>query len=191
MYLQVTLFERFPFPLKRLTVNIFRFFFFLAGYAWLVLGGSLLLPFTIISITYGKIFLVANRHAQQLRRLPNVYNNYHYKRRSYDIKAARTIAVVIGTFVCCWIPFCVISVLYGYRLPINIAIGNTTKWLAYLNALLNPVVYSFLDKQIRNVVLKRVICWKSSNVNSQDYRSNVSLTQLRDMSLRRPSLTQK
>ena len=137
-------------------------------------------------MAYGKIFQVASRHARDLRRLPNLSYSEHHKRTSHDLKAARTIAVVIGTFVCCWIPFCVLSVLYGYNLPIDITIGNATKWLAYLNALLNPVVYSCLDKQLRNIVLKRVICWNRYHNTTRSQLSSVCAMQLRENSTKLP-----
>jgi len=82
-----------------------------------------------------------------------------YKRVSRDLKAAKTISIVIGTFVCCWAPFMVLGVCYAYSVKVPFEFANITKWSTYCNALLNPLVYSFVDKQLRSLVIKVMLCY--------------------------------
>ncbi|EDO38613.1 predicted protein, partial [Nematostella vectensis] len=124
--------------------------YFIAVYAWFVLFASFIIPFIVILAAYTKIFKVAMTHARDITRHTSYSRDEKFHRVSRDLKAAKTISVVIGTFVCCWAPFMVVSVCYAYFM-VNMQVGNFTKWLAYLNALLNPLVYSCVDKQLRTI----------------------------------------
>ena len=84
----------------------------------------------------------------------NVSREEQYRSVLGDVKAARTIGVVIGTFFCCWLPFILISVVFAF-IPVNLEFANFTKWLTYINALLNPLVYSLLDRELRGLIFKR------------------------------------
>ncbi|XP_020893989.1 D(5)-like dopamine receptor [Exaiptasia diaphana] len=130
-------------------------------YALFVLMASFVLPLIVIVVTYSKIFCVARKHAREMVRRSSISQetSEKFKRVSRDLKAAKTISVVIGTFVFCWAPFLILSVCYAYKVKIHMDVANITKWMAYTNALLNPLVYSFVDKQLRSLVIKVIICY--------------------------------
>lgn len=123
-------------------------------YAIFVLCVSFLLPSMVIIALYSIMFKVAQHHYNNISRARNLTDQEKYKTVSRDLKAARTIAVVIGTFVCCWLPFMVVSICFAF-INVDLKVANLTKWLTYINALLNPVVYSCLDKQLRRIIAKR------------------------------------
>ncbi|KAL9962407.1 hypothetical protein ACROYT_G031508 [Oculina patagonica] len=128
---------------------------FQGGYAIFVMFASFLLPLFIIIAAYGSMFRVAMRHTRDPARRQESKNHHCYKEVKRHLKAAKTIAFVIGTFLCCWAPFIIVSVCYAfYELDPNGA--SVAKWLAYLNAVLNPVVYTCVDKQLRRLVWKRL-----------------------------------
>ena len=116
---------------------------------------SFLLPLFIIIAAYGSMFRVAMRHTRDQSRRQEVKNHHFYKEVKRHLKAAKTIAFVIGTFLCCWAPFIIVSVCYAFY-ELNPNGASVAKWLAYLNAVLNPVVYTCVDKQLRRLVLKRL-----------------------------------
>lgn len=130
--------------------------FFLLAYALFVMCASFLLPLFIIIAAYGSMFRVAMRHTRDQTHRANAECQRHHNRFKRDLKAAKTIGFVIGTFLCCWAPFIFVSVAYAFFPEINQVYASFTKWLSYLNAVLSPVVYTCVDKQLRCLVWKRL-----------------------------------
>lgn len=66
------------------------------------------------------------------------------KRLSLEIKAAKTVAIVTGCFIFCWLGF---SILYGlsFVYQSNEIVWSIVFWLGYLNSALNPVIYVSLN----------------------------------------------
>ncbi|KXJ28719.1 Alpha-1A adrenergic receptor [Exaiptasia diaphana] len=75
------------------------------GYQFLIAFASFFVPLMAMLVMYARIFAVARRQARLITK------NLSYKT---DIKAAKTIAVVIGAFVVCWLPFFVIIIGYAF-----------------------------------------------------------------------------
>lgn len=70
-------------------------------------------------------------------------------------KAARTLTVVTGTFVCCWLPFFVVATLrpvYGQQFPHLLT--SVILWLGYVNSLLNPMIYTLFNPDFRHAFRK-------------------------------------
>ncbi|EDO47619.1 predicted protein, partial [Nematostella vectensis] len=101
---------------------------------------SFLCPLTVMVVMYLRIYLVAR---YQVRRIGRNYMT--------DVKAAKTIAVVIGVFVACWTPFFVIIICYAHHPGFNVTKTtlNVVKWMEYLNSCLNPVIYTCLNRNYR------------------------------------------
>ena len=115
------------------------------NYLWFVSTVSFFLPLAIMLVMYARIYLVARYQAKRIGR------NY-----ATDIKAAKTIAVVIGGFVVCWLPFFIYVLSWANlnRHPLPITFLNVAKWLEYLNSCLNPVIYTCLNRTYRNAFKK-------------------------------------
>lgn len=150
-----------------------RTIFFIPGYALFVMSASFLLPLIIIIAAYGSMYRVARRHARNQTHGPSAISHQHYKAFKSNLKAAKTIAFVIGTFLCCWAPFIFVSICFVYCESINPDGASVAKWLSYLNAVLNPVVYTCVDKHLRGLVRKRLSLCLAKTVwsNSTEERS--------------------
>nr|QVK46034.1 G protein-coupled receptor [Proales similis] len=66
-----------------------------------------------------------------------------------ESKAAKTLAIVVGGFILCWLPFFIMYVLEAIYGPVSKALFDWINWLGYLNSAINPIIYAFYSKQFR------------------------------------------
>ena len=83
---------------------------------------------------------------------------------SRDLKAARTITVLVGLFLGCWSP---VAAFYIYINTKKVDIYLDPKWtyihdafmlLSFLNAALDPILYSLLNQELRRNIKKLLFC---------------------------------
>uniref|UniRef100_A0A8D2B220 5-hydroxytryptamine receptor 1D n=1 Tax=Sciurus vulgaris TaxID=55149 RepID=A0A8D2B220_SCIVU len=74
-------------------------------------------------------------------------------------KATKTLGVILGAFIVCWLPFFVVSLV----LPIcrdscwiHPALFDFFTWLGYLNSLINPIIYTVFNEDFRQAFQKVV-----------------------------------
>lgn len=122
------------------------------GYQYFVFIASFALPLLFMIAMYSRIYIVARRQARRIGR------NRNY---TTDVKAAKTIAVVIGAFVFCWAPFFVSVLGYIYDTEFYpMFIYKGVKWLEYLNSCLNPILYTCLNKTYRRAFKRLFTRWR-------------------------------
>lgn len=122
-------------------------------YPTLVFVVSFLLPLSVMIYSYSRIFLAA---LHQARRIQPMRQAFYFKR---EIKAAKTLAIVMGAFIVCWTPFFVMNILVQfvtfYAPPI---VTLAIKLLHYGNSALNPVIYSSSNRDFRHKILRVLPC---------------------------------
>lgn len=75
-------------------------------------------------------------------------------------KAAKTLAIITGAFVMCWLPFFILALLMplcGDACIISDYIMSFALWLGYFNSTLNPVIYTIFSPEFR-MAFKRILC---------------------------------
>uniref|UniRef100_A0A914S4Y3 G-protein coupled receptors family 1 profile domain-containing protein n=1 Tax=Parascaris equorum TaxID=6256 RepID=A0A914S4Y3_PAREQ len=77
------------------------------------------------------------------------------KHLSLEIKAAKTVAIVTGCFIFCWLGF---SILYGFAIETNPIIWSILFWLGYLNSALNPIIYTLFNREFRMCFKQLLTC---------------------------------
>ena len=114
------------------------------NYLHFVSAMSFFLPLSLVIVMYTVIFVVVKIQVQRI-------GSAGGKEHANEMKAAKTIAVVIGAFVICWLPFFVIVVGHAndptFRYPMEVY--NMFKWMEYLNSCLNPVIYTCMNRTYR------------------------------------------
>ncbi|KAI1715077.1 7 transmembrane receptor (rhodopsin family) domain-containing protein [Ditylenchus destructor] len=103
------------------------------------------------------------------------------KRLSLEIKAAKTVAIVTGCFIFCWLGF---SILYGlsFTYQSNEIVWSIVFWLGYLNSALNPVIYTVFNREFRTCFKRLLTCNHmifGNRGNNQNHMYNSYNSQLR------------
>ena len=84
------------------------------------------------------------------------------KFRSRTRNSARTLGLIIGGFVFCWLPFFVIATIMPFcsvcqgELPAFVP--SVVLWLGYSNSLINPAIYAIWDKNFRRSFRRLTHC---------------------------------
>ena len=104
--------------------------------------------------SYSRIFLAA---VHQVRRIQPIRQAFYFKR---EIKAAKTLALVMGAFIVCWTPFFVINIVvrFSQGFYVKPIVTLAIKWLHYGNSALNPVIYSSTNRDFRNKIVRVLPC---------------------------------
>lgn len=93
-------------------------------------------------------------------------------------KAAKTLAIITGAFVVCWMPFFVIAVLLpicAEECHISPVIVSLCLWLGYFNSTLNPILYTIFNQDFRNA-FTRILCGRRNSVRRRNRRMGLRET---------------
>ncbi|XP_026329544.1 5-hydroxytryptamine receptor-like [Hyposmocoma kahamanoa] len=73
-------------------------------------------------------------------------------------KAAKTLAIITGAFVACWLPFFVLAILVPTcNCEVSPVLTSFSLWLGYFNSTLNPVIYTVFSPEFRHA-FQRLLC---------------------------------
>ncbi|NWX04387.1 GP119 protein, partial [Caloenas nicobarica] len=102
---------------------------------------------------YCDMLKIASVHVQHIRQVEHagLAGGCPPSRTTSDMKAMRTVAVLIGCFTLSWLPFFIASVVQTVCsgcFPHNV-IENCLWLLGLCNSLLNPLLYSYWQKDVR------------------------------------------
>lgn len=117
-------------------------------YELMVVISCFFVPLIIMCTTYRFIFKTARFQARQIALMIN--GNVKNFLLASEMRAAKTLAVVMGAFVISWGPFFIINIVYGFCTrcvtPDSVVVA---KWMHYSNSVFNPIVYACMTKEFR------------------------------------------
>uniref|UniRef100_A0A3Q3Q0D5 G-protein coupled receptors family 1 profile domain-containing protein n=1 Tax=Monopterus albus TaxID=43700 RepID=A0A3Q3Q0D5_MONAL len=121
----------------------------------------LIIPITVIIVLYIRVFVVAVSQARAMRsHIAAVTLKSSVSAKKSELKAARTLGVVIAVFLLCICPyFC--TTLIGEFTLVSAASGAFVICLFYFNSCLNPLIYAlfypWFRKSIKHVVTLQIL----------------------------------
>jgi len=77
--------------------------------------------------------------------------------KARERKAARTLAIITGSFVVCWLPFFILALVRPFcadQCSYPPLLVSVIGWLGYFNSLLNPIIYTVFNPDFRSAFRK-------------------------------------
>ncbi|KAK3736745.1 hypothetical protein QZH41_006493 [Actinostola sp. cb2023] len=133
-----------------------------------------IVPLVVMVICYVKIYQAARYQIKKM--IFTVEGKPKRFLLSRELKAAKTVGVVIGAFIVCWCPFFVLNLVYGLCIkcrPIPNAAILVAKWMHYVNSVLNPIIYACMNKDFRSA-FKKILVYICAFVMRKDYHDVLS-----------------
>lgn len=102
---------------------------------------------------------------RQLRLLPNGQPDGKSRKKeraafNREHKTAKTLAIVIGCFSACWLPFFTIYLTEPFcDCSFNFHLLGFVTWLGYVNSVFNPFIYALYNKEFA-LAFRRLLTWK-------------------------------
>lgn len=101
---------------------------------------------------------------QDLHHTPTKERNIIKIKREH--KAARTLGIIMGAFILCWLPFFlwyISTSLCGQEMcPCPDIVVTIMFWIGYFNSTLNPLIYAYFNRDFREAfknTLQWAFCW--------------------------------
>ncbi|XP_061697941.1 trace amine-associated receptor 13c-like [Syngnathoides biaculeatus] len=120
------------------------------------------LPLSIIITLYLRVFVVAVIQARAMRshvKCVKLQHSASFRAKSSELKAARTLGVLVLVFLVCFCPYYIVSLVAE-----NENLGSLTKYVLDLygfNSCVNPLIYAFFypwfRKAVKQIVSLRIV----------------------------------
>lgn len=97
-------------------------------------------------------------HDVDYHHTPTKQSNISKMKREH--KAARTLGIIMGTFILCWLPFFLWYVITSLCSTCDNpdAVVTIVFWIGYFNSTLNPLIYAYFNRDFREAFKNTLQC---------------------------------
>ncbi|KAM9311514.1 alpha-1B adrenergic receptor [Gastrophryne carolinensis] len=162
--------------------------------------GSFYIPLIVILVMYCRVYVVAKRITKNLEagmmkekmdskeltlrihcrnmnddsKNPQPRGSLSLKllKFSREKKAAKTLGIVVGLFILCWLPFFTALPLVSiFQLTPPETVEKVIFWLGYFNSCINPIIYPCSSKEFKRAFIRILKCQWKTRRQSITYKS--------------------
>lgn len=136
---------------------------------------SFYLPLVLMMILYTGVFLKIRQQSKLFKSNHSVLIDKkgdgnecvrkrpigHSHQSASEAKVTKTLAIIMGVFVACWLPFFIIYIIRSQLSNPSSISDNFLDifiWLGYFNSALNPILYAILNKNFRIAFSDILVC---------------------------------
>ncbi|XP_077054428.1 lysophosphatidic acid receptor 2b isoform X2 [Siphateles boraxobius] len=137
---------------------------------WAVLN---LLIFMVMVAVYTRIFIYVRRKNHRMSQ-----HTSQVKHKETVVNLMKTVVLILGCFVVCWTPGLVLLLLDGLCKSCDVlTYEKFFLVMAECNSFMNPIIYSYRDKDMRNT-FKRILCYACRSSQQTGEHSGVRFNTL-------------
>lgn len=108
-------------------------------------AGEIIIP---LSDGFDEMSIDGDTRTKRIQKVLKIRRDF--KRLSREMKAAKTLAVIVGAFIFCWLPFFTVYFLEAFcERCIKPLVFSICFWLGYCNSALDPLIYAMFNKDYR------------------------------------------
>ena len=91
----------------------------------------------------------------------NKKKTQHQHSHVNETRITKTLAIIMSSFLCCWLPFFIIYVIRSFLDDpelIEPSVMDFFIWLGYFNSCLDPILYVILNENFRETLFSIITC---------------------------------
>ncbi|CAN0295706.1 unnamed protein product [Lampetra planeri] len=125
--------------------------------------GAFYVPLALLLALYCRIFRAAKqlyekRESKQREKLSVSAESAERISGSRERRAAKTLGLILGAFVVCWLPFFIKELVVNLckSCAVSPEVADLLTWLGYMNSLINPLIYTMFNEDFKSAFRKLV-----------------------------------
>lgn len=148
-------------------------------YAVLSAATSFYLPLAVMLFTYYRIYMIAHSQIKRIlldKPCPSprpgdqqVSAKKKIKTLAKEFKAVRTLGLIMGCFMLCWLPFFLMYIIMNFCATCSISskAEDAIVWLGYANSMINPLIYNVRHVEFKKAFRAILTCRRMRSLNRE------------------------